>query len=226
MTQVALHYYRYISSSCTITKATGGTVTLSTGWYCLSGVINALRVGSVTCSWDSDTNATAFSPAISCDNLTIREMLGITTGSQSASSYKPLHTWVPANPEYMQDLAPMTVSGRKQYDSDFYVAQSGNTVALGSVTLHREIFTFSLINKNDVFTISGDSGLSAPYLDSVYAPDKGIVFELKMGDDVSNEAGYAVGSSWVHVAEPDIVMQMPPWDVYYTLKMECNRYDF
>lgn len=225
MTQVALHYYRYIST-CTITKATGGTVTISTGWYCLTGVLNSLRVGSVTCSWDSATNRCAFSPAISADNLTIRKMLGINTGSQSASNYSPLHTWVPADPEYMQDLAPMTVAGKKQYDTDFYVAQDGNAVALGSVTLHREIFTLSLLNKNDIFTISGDTGLSAPFLASVYAPNVGIVFELKAADDVSNEAGYSAGSSWVHVSEPEVVMQMPPWDVYYTIKMEANRYDF
>ena len=223
MSQVALHYFRYISSSCTITKGGGGTVVLPVGWYNLPTVLSALRTGSVTTTWTASSNSLTFSPSVSVDNLTIREMLGVNTGAQTTNNYHPLHTWVPENPEYNQELAPYGVSGKKMYDTDYYLAQDGNSWALGSVSKDREIFHFNFVSKHDLFS-TGTSGLSAPFIDSVYQPDLGIVFEMKVGDDVSCAAGYVSGDYWCHTKEPDSSIQMPPWDMYFSVTIEANKY--
>jgi len=224
MTQVALHYFRYISTTCTFTKTGGGTVTIAAGWVNLPYVMAVLRSGSVTCSWSSTTNRTAFDPGISCDNATVRSMLGIASGAQTAGNASPLYTWVPEKPQFKQELCPIGVAGKKKYDSTFYTAQSGITYALGSVDIYSEIFTFSLVKKQDVFTITGSAGLSAPFIDTVYRPDECLVFELKQADDVSCAAGYVNGLNWCHSDEPESEMQTPPWDGIYLLKIGANRY--
>lgn len=223
MSQVVLHYFRYISSTCTVTKGTGGTVSLPAGWYNLPSVLAALRTGSVTTTWTASSNSLTFSPSISVDSLTIRGMLGINTGAQTTNNYLPLCSFVPADPEYNQELAPYGVSGKKTYDTDFYLAQDGNTWSLGSIAKEREIFRLQFVSKNDIFS-TGTSGLSAPFIDTVYRPDLGIVFELVAGDDVSCAAGYSAGAYWCHVKEPESAIQMPPWDQYFTLTFEANQY--
>ena len=224
MTQVALHYFRYISTTCTFTKTGGGTVTVAAGWVNLPYVMALLRSGSVTCTWSSTTNRTAFNPGSDCDSATVRSMLGIASGAQTAGNASPLYTWVPEKPQFQQELCPIGVAGKKKYDSTFYTAQSGTTYALGSVSVYTESFRFSLVKKQDVFTISADAGLSAPFIDTVYKPDECLVFELKQADDVSCAAGYVNGGIWCHTGEPEVAMQMPPWDLYYNMKIEANRY--
>lgn len=224
MTKVVLHYFRYLPATCTFSKAGGGTVVLPAGWYNLTSVLALLRSGSVTCSWDDTTNRTAFSPNITCDTVMIQYMLGIASGSVAAGTSAPVYTWIPERANYTQALCPIGVAGKKKYDTDFYTTQSGKTYALGSVDVYSETFTFTLVKKDDVFTITGDAGLSSPLVDAVYRPDLCIVFELKQGDSVSNSAGYVAGSNWCHTGEPEVAMQMPPWDLYYTVKFEANKY--
>jgi hypothetical protein len=225
MPQVALHYYRYLSSTATVSKVGGGTITLNAGWYNLSTVLAALRVGSVTCSWSSTTNRTAFSPGIAVNQVIITQLLGLPDGSSyTAGTLPPMYSFVPYDPEYMQDLAPVGVEGKRQYDTDYYTTQTGQVGALGVVDIYTERFTLNLVKKQDVFTISGDGGLSSPFNSVVYRPDLGITFEIKVGDDIGNSAGYAVGTTWVHVDDPEIIMQMPPWDLYYTVNFEANKY--
>lgn len=223
--KVALHYYRALASACTVTKATGGTVSLPAGWYSLTSVLAALRVGSVTCDWDSATNVLTTTPAISIDQATIRSLLGWPVGSASTNTADPGSTWVPEDPQFLQELGPVLRPGKPSYDTDFYQSQSGQVHALGSVSTDREVLDFNVIRKQDMFTISGDPGLSAPFLDSVYRPDLGIVFELKTGeDDVDCEAGYTPGTDWTTTSEPSSAILQPPWDVYYSLKLEVAKY--
>lgn len=223
--KAALHYYRALASACTVTKATGGTVVLPAGWYSLTTVLAALRAGSVTCSWDSLTNVLTTTPAISIDQATIRSLLGWPAGSADTNTAAPGSTWVPEDPEFLQELGPCQRAGKPSYDTDFYMSQSGQVHALGSVQNEREVLDFNLVYKQDVVTIPGDPGLSAPFLDAVYRPDLGIVFELKTGEtDVDCEAGYTAGADWAHTAEPVSAITQPPWDLYYSIKLEVAKY--
>jgi len=224
--RVALHYWRKLATTCTITKAGGGTVVLASAvWYNLPSVLAALRTGGVTASWDSLTNVLTTSPAITIDTAAIRDMLGWPAGSASTSTAKPTSTWVPDEPEYLQELGPCLRPGKLSYDTDFYISQSGQVHAMGSVSVEREVLNFGMVQKQDVFTLAGDSGLSAPLIDVVYRPELGTVFELKTGEaDADCDAGYVVGSNWVHVTEPDSAILQPPWDLYYQVKMEVNKY--
>ena len=224
MTQVALHYFRYIDAETTFVKNGGGSLFMVAGWYNLTSILSFLRDGGVTCSWDPTTNRTAFNPAINCNNATARSFLGISSGSQSAGSSAPQFTWIPEKAQYQQEMCPIGVGGKRKYDTDFYTTQSGATYALGSVSTHVESFKFSLVKKQDVFTISGDAGLSSPFIDNAYSPDECLVFELKQGDNIACSAGYSTGDLWCHAAEPEVTMQMPPWDLYYNVKIEANRY--
>ena len=220
MAQFVMHYYRYFDK-VEISKAGGGTVTISEGWNNLTTILAALRVGGVTCSWTYSTNATAFSPAITCPDSRMRNMLGIASGSQSASTFAPLDTFCPQNSEYRQELAPVGVSGKRRYDTDFYQSLSGQTWAMGSVTTHAENFILSMVSKHEMFS-TGTDGVSAPFIDSVYRPDEGIVFEVVYRDDVSCASGYVEGGIWCHKEEPESEMSMPPWDLYYGITIPAN----
>jgi len=223
--KVALHFYRALATACTVTKATGGTVSLPAGWYNLTSVLAALRVGSVTCSWDSATNVLTTHPAISIDQAVVRDLLGWPTGSASTSTSAPKSTWVPFDPEYLQELGPCLRPGKPSYDTDYFTSQSGQVHAMGSVSVDREVIAIGLVNKTDMFELAGSPGISAPLLDQVWRPDLGIVFELATGEsDVDCEAGYTRGADWVSPNDPESVITQPPWDQYYTVKMEIQKY--
>jgi hypothetical protein len=222
--KLAIHYYRLIPET-TITYTAGGSDVITTGWYSLPSFLAAIEAhGVVTMTWTQSTNRVAASAAFAMDAAAADSLLGWPDAGGKDGTANPGATWSPLSVEYMQEYAPIDVAGKRAYDTDFYTAQNGRTWALGSVTTHRERFTLRLVNKFDMFDgLTG--GVTEPFIDAVYRPDLGICFELYWANSVDWATAYTGGETWCHTALPESAMQMPPWDQYYTMTIEANRYD-
>lgn len=221
--EFVMHYYRLLPAT-TVTYGGGGSLAVAAGWYNLPTFIKAIDdAGTVDMTWYSATNEVSSTGAFTLSHAYANSLLGWPAGGGSKSTTDPASTWVPGRIEYLQEFAPIDVAGKKGYDSEFYLAQSGETWALGSVSINRERFQLALIRKYDMFTgLTG--GVSAPFVDTVYRPDLGIVFELKWAASIDWATGYTQGGIWCHTSEPESSMQMPPWDEYYAVTMEANKY--
>lgn len=218
---LVLHYFRYVPETVVTFGAT--TATIPADWYNLPTFLDAIEDGStLTMTWTSSTNVVAASSSCSFDTTQAQDLLGWSSGAASTSTVKPKATWLPESPEYIQEKCPIGVNGKKTYDTDFYTSQSGNTWALGSVDVYSEKWSFNYIKKYDIFTLTG--GISQPFVDIVYRPDLSIVFELKYAASIDWSTGYTAGQVWCHTGEPSVVMQMPPWDTFYSVMMEANKY--
>jgi len=217
-----IHYFRYIPETDITFGAT--TETVPAGWYSLPTFLDAIEDEStLTMIWTAATNTVTASSSVAFSTTQAQDLLGWSTGAALTNTVKPKATFLPDTPEYIQEKCPIGVNGKKSFDTDFYTAQSGATWALGSVSVYSEKWTLNFIKKYDIFTLSG--GVSQPYIDVVYRPDLSLVFELKYAESIDWATGYAAGEIWCHTGEPMANMQMPPWDNFYTLNIEANKYE-
>ena len=223
MKYLALHYYRLLPAT-TVTYAVGSTL-IPTGWYNLPTFLAAIRAGAVvTISWTRATGLVNASAAFTLSNTYAQSLIGWSDASIKDGVAFPSATWSPGNVEYRQEYAPCLVAGKRRWDTEYYQAQSGETWALGAVSVYTERFSFDLVRKETMFADAGTTEKTKTFTDVVFEPSLGICFELVYLDSVDCGAGYVQGGIWCHVADPESAIQMPPWDLHYTMSLEANKY--
>jgi len=198
-----------------------GSLTIPEGWYNLPSLLKYIDDdGVVSMTWTASTNVVASSANITLDTAQAQSMLGWGSGAASASSAAPGATWAVSQGDLGKRLSPVGVNGRKTYDSEFYTTQDGNSFALGSVSQKIEDFEINLVLKDDLFSFSGNTSVTAPLIDSVYAPYLGLDFELAP-DSPNWATGYSEGPYWCIAADIKADMAMYPWDKFFNISFSA-----
>ena len=218
-----LHFFRYLPE--TVCTYVAGSLTIPAGWYNLPKLLEIIDTdGVVDMTWTATTNEVASTANIALDTTQARDLLGWPSGAASASTTYPQSTWVITQGDMGKKLAPVGVNGRKTYDTEFYNAQDGTSFAMGSISQNIEDYEIQLVNKGDIFTITGSTSTTAPLIDSVYVPHLGLEFELVTAN-FDWATGYSDKPYWCLMTDIKCDMALYPWDNFFNISFSAYLVD-